>query len=273
MFNQIKLLLLKSFESNGYSLTKLQPNKYSYFFWPSFFSLFPLMSFSIEEYIIPEIGHLMIMNSKIFFGMMNLLTISIIPNTGINIPFLLIDIMKIFSKVISFIEYYDCTKNGTDSENHKKLVKKYAVIQNYEEKPNWYIKERTKYSLIKAGKNEKIMINMISDSIEEYVKLSINKEKNRENLGKLIKFRERMIKEGNPSSSTIEKIFGKEESKLFFEKVVMPMEKDVIFGENIVDKNITNIKKKNGCIFIIFGIGIIISILFYYYKKILFKQN
>lgn len=36
-------------------------------------------------------------------------------------------------------------------------------------------------------------------------------------------FRERMINEGNPSSTTLEKVFGKDGARDFFVKCVMPM--------------------------------------------------
>ena len=67
------------------------------------------------------------------------------------------------------------------------------------------------------------MHNMIIESIKAY-SLEISKaEASIDNLKGLSSFRGRMISEGNPSSSVLEKVFGKDGAADFFRSCVMPM--------------------------------------------------
>lgn len=65
--------------------------------------------------------------------------------------------------------------------------------------------------------------HMIIESIKAY-SLEISKaEASIDNLKGLSSFRDRMISEVNPSSSVLEKVFGKDGAADFFRSCVMPM--------------------------------------------------
>ena len=80
-------------------------------------------------------------------------------------------------------------------------------------------------SLIKAGEQADMSIleQMVEDSMTEYLKLTLAAQKDENNLAGLRAFRQRMIEDGNPASSTMDKVLGKKGSIVFFEKIVMPI--------------------------------------------------
>ncbi|MBR4795502.1 MAG: hypothetical protein IK050_03580, partial [Lachnospiraceae bacterium] len=106
------------------------------------------------------------------------------------------------------------------------VANRFANLTEYTEKPKWYVGERTPYSLIKCGdkSDELKLLDMIVNSVEEYRKEADNAGINEANIEGLKKFRYRMINEGNPSSSVLEKVFGKEGAKKFFTTCVMPVD-------------------------------------------------
>ena len=81
------------------------------------------------------------------------------------------------------------------------------------------------YSLIKCGgeSDERLLEEMILASIDAYKAEISCAETDPANIAGLKAFRERMINEGNPSSSVLEKVFGKEGAKEFFNRCVIAM--------------------------------------------------
>lgn len=203
---------------------EIPKDNYSDFSYPGW--LLKLMKFKTQRYKIKGFGHFMSMETKSFFGM-QLLTISFMPGEGVSIPYFLIDIMIMGKKRIAFLEYYDCTDGHPDMKNLEEFSQMYKDLPNYNEKPNWYISERTKYSLIKNELDDETLKNMVLDSVKAYNKELIGASIDEKNLKGLSSFRERMINEGNPSSSILERVFGKEGARDFFIKCVMPMGSDI----------------------------------------------
>lgn len=187
--------------------------------------IMPIMHFEINQYQLKGFGQIMNMNSTAMKGLMKLTTIAFTPNEGGDIPFLLIDCMEMKNKLTVFVEYYDCTGKQLDLATLNQLKEKYAAVRNYEEKPAWYISERMNCSLIKAGEQADMSVleQMVEDSMTEYLKLALAVQKDENNLAGLRAFRQRMIEDGNPASSTMDKVLGKKGSIVFFEKIVMPI--------------------------------------------------
>lgn len=206
--------------TSGTDHSKIPEDAYSRFSYPK---LIKLMKFDVRRYRINGFGHMMTMRTSGPFGM-QLLTLSFMPFEGNSVPYLLIDIMKVGKKRLIFVEYYDCTAEKTAQPLLRKVCEKYADVPDYEEKPAWYIGERTDYSLIKSLKaDSKVSLSEIAaDSIRAYKKSAFSAGKSADNLTGLMKFRERMINEGNPSSGILKKVFGEKGAADFFKKCVMP---------------------------------------------------
>ena len=166
----------------------------------------------------------MTMHTKTVFGM-ELLTASFMPGASVSVPYLLIDIMSVGKKLIAFVEYYDCRAEKMPPKSLEKVRDTFAGLEEYKEKPAWYLQERAPYSLIKHGKkaDRDNLLRMVRASVEAYAKEAADASVDASNLSGLEAFRERMIHEGNPSSATLEKVFGKDGARDFFIKCVMPM--------------------------------------------------
>ena len=208
--------------SGQYELSEVPADEYSRMRWPK---LLPLMKFEVTRYLVKDYGHLMLMRTRAMGGMMQLCTVSFMPSEGLTVPYLLIDCMTMKQKRTVFVEYYDCTADGVRSEALNETAAKYTSIPDYSEKPAWYIAERMPCSLIKGtgnGKEEQLK-NMLADSLQAYLLTCKDAGRKEENLIGLKAFQERMINEGNPSSSTMEKLLKKDGAERFFRTVVMPL--------------------------------------------------
>ena len=208
--------------SKQYELSEVPADGYSIMQWPK---LLPMMKFKVTRYQVKGFGHLMLMRTRAMGGMMQLCTVSFMPSEGLTVPYLLIDCMTMKQKRTVFVEYYDCTADGVKAEALNETAAKYADVPDYSEKPAWYIAERMPCSLIKGTANgeEEQLKKMLSDSLKAYLMTCKDAEKNEENLVGLKAFQERMIREGNPSSSTMEKLLKKDGAERFFRTVVMPL--------------------------------------------------
>ena len=157
---------------------------------------------------------------------MKLTTASFTPSEGASVPYLLIDMMSMKDKRTVFVEYYDRTAGGADIPELDELKKEYSDIPDYGEKPAWYVGERMPCSLIKGGKaeDEDRLLEMVLRSLEAYADAAASAPKDAANLHRLKAFADRMVKEGNPSSGTMEKVLGKDGAEEFFRTAVMPVE-------------------------------------------------
>ena len=185
----------------------------------------PLMRFCADRYCVDGFGHLMLMQTRAMGGLMQLVTASFTPSEGGTVPYLLIDMMQMGKKRTVFVEYYDCTVSGVSAPALDALASRYADVPAYAEKPAWYIAERMPCSLIKGTTDgsEDRLLAMVRDSLAAYADLCRTAPKDPENLTALRAFQDRMIKDGNPSSATMEKVLGKDGAERFFREVVMPL--------------------------------------------------
>lgn len=193
-------------------------------YWPH---LVPMMHMHAKAYIVPSYGSIFALQTDAMHGAMKLATIVCTPCSGGRVPVLLIDVMKMKKKQAVFVEYYDCTAQGCDASLLNKTAEKYASLPAYEEKPAWYIKERMPASLIKTGENWQQLTAMAVDSMSVYAQMIVADRPDvfaAANKKKLSAFIERMVKEGNPSSSTMVRVLGKEKAEEFFRTVIMPKE-------------------------------------------------
>lgn len=203
--------------------TQLPKDAYSAMKYPKFI---PLMHFNVNRYRIDGFGQLMCMHTTTKFGM-ELLTCSFMPYEGNEIPYLLIDIMAMRRKLVSFTEFYDCTKEQKEYPQLKEIHEKYNGLPEYQEKPAWYVNERAPYSLIKGSdiEDERVFA-CITDTVQTYMNIARTADRNMENLEGLKLFRERMITEGNPSTNILNRVLGTNEAKTFFKKCVMPLSEE-----------------------------------------------
>ena len=205
----------------GKKYTPAQRDGYTDFAWPK---VPKLMRFHTERYRVDGYGHFMTMQTRTAFGM-ELLTASFMPGEGVRVPYCLIDIMTVGKKRTVFVEFYDCTAQKSEMPRLEQVTSRYAALGEYSEKPKWYVGERAPYSLIKCGGkgDETLLEEMIFASLDAYNAEISRADVDPANIAGLKAFRERMINEGNPSSSALEKVFGKEGAKDFFVRCVMPI--------------------------------------------------
>ena len=190
--------------TSGTDHTLVTEDGYSRFSYPK---LIKLMKFDVRRYRINGFGNMMTMRTKGPFGM-RLLTMSFMPFEGNSVPYLLTDIMEVGKKRLIFVEYYDCTAERSEQPLLKRVCEKYSEC----------------HSMIKSLEaDSKVSLSEIAaDSIRAYKKSAFSAGKSGENLAGLMKFRERMINEGNPSSDILKKVFGEKGAADFFKKCVMP---------------------------------------------------
>ena len=181
-----------------------------------------MMRFRLEQYEAEGLGNLCVLRTKAMLGLMKLVTVVVTPNTGRNVPFLLIDTMDMGKKHLCYVEYYDCTAEGADRDLLLAAGAPYADIENYAERPAWYAGERMKGSLIKTGDRTRLE-QMALDALAAYREQAAAAPVKEENLAGLRAFQQRMVQEGNPSTAALTRTLGKEGAEAFFRTVVMPV--------------------------------------------------
>jgi len=183
--------------------------------------LLPVMRFRVDRYSVSGFGHVMIMHTTTKMGM-ELITMSFMPSECVDLPYLLIDAMSMKKKRCVFVEYYGCGMEELADDALKDVYDDYCDLPDYEEKENWYIKERMPYSLVKTGEEDEL-VNMAVSSVKAYLGSVRNTRFIPEYKGKLKAFRERMIVEGNPSSKTLNMLLKEDGARTFMETVIMPL--------------------------------------------------
>lgn len=185
-----------------------------------------IMNFEIHQHHIGSFGQLMTMDTKMMGGLMKLSTIVLTPNSGINMPFLLIDTMQMPGKNLAYVEYYDLTENGANMTRSESYKERFSEIPDYDETPAWYIERRTPYSLIKGGKGVKKekLDEMVLFCLDCYFDAMNSAQVNEKNIENLKKFQDEMVTLGNPSTKTMSKVLGSADAaEYFFRRIVMPM--------------------------------------------------
>ena len=182
----------------------------------------PMMRFHLEQYEAEGLGNLCVLKTRAMLGLMLLTTVVVTPNTGKNVPFLLIDTMDMGKKHLCYVEYYDCTANGADKDLLLAAAAPYADVADYAEKPAWYISERMAGSLIKVGDRARLE-QIALDALQAYGEQAAAAPVKPENLAGLKTFQQRMIREGNPSTAALTRALGKEGAETFFRTAVMPL--------------------------------------------------
>ena len=185
--------------------------------------LLPFMRFYVKHYGAPEFGNVFSMYTKAMGGKMQLCTLVLTPNQYTDVPLLLMDVMAFGKKRAAFVEYYDCTYRHMPQDTLYAVKERYASLPDYPEKPAWYVGERTDYSLIKGGTDDQSLLTMLLDSIDAYGTVcKAAREGREENQAGLCAFIERMVRDGNPSSATLNKVLGPERAERFFRQMIMP---------------------------------------------------
>ena len=181
-----------------------------------------MMRFRLGQYEAEGLGNLCVLRTKAMLGLMQLTTVVVTPNTGKNVPFLLIDTMDMGKKHLCYVEYYDCTADGADKDLILAASAPYEDIADYAEKPAWYVSERMAGSLIKTGDRTRLE-QMALDALRAYCEQAAAAPVKPENLPGLKAFQQRMVREGNPSTAALTRTLGKEGAETFFQTVVMPV--------------------------------------------------
>lgn len=192
-------------------------------------SWLPLMKFEVHQYPIEGFGQMMTMDTAAMGGIMKLSTIVFTPSSGINLPLLLIDTMKMPGKNLAYVEYYDHSEGGAYVHLSETYKERFAEIPDYEETPAWYVERRTPYSLIKGGKgvSREALDKMVLFAVDCYLESLNGADVNEKNIERLKAFRKEMVELGNPSTATMTKVLGsKEAADYFFERIVMPIGKE-----------------------------------------------
>lgn len=212
--------------SEKFTLEKYDIGDFEKFTYPKFL---PIMKYSVDKYSVCGLGNMTILQNKTL-NLMSLITVVLTPDLSKNIPFAIIDLVTINNKFISFFEFFDSHTNDDEviqnfKETTLELKKKYENLEDYKEKPNWYVPLRAKYSLLKHGKKDKEdeIVNMLMDYFDEYL-IFVSKAKepidSTYSKKKLVAFVDDLINKGNPSSEPITKALGENNAKTFFKDIV-----------------------------------------------------
>lgn len=201
-----------------YGAKKQLEDRYSHM---KYLKFLPLMHFYVDQYELDGYGHIMSMHTTTKMGM-ELLTLSFMPGSGKNLPYLLMDSMTMKSKRCVFVEYYGCGNRDLNDAALKEVFEKYKNLPDYVEKTGWYISEREPYSLIKSGTEEELT-EMAAASLEAYLSSIDSAVVDPGYTMQLDAFRARMIEDGNPSSKTLEMLLKKDGAVKFMKEVVMPL--------------------------------------------------
>lgn len=204
---------------DDYRYQKLPDDRYSHMKYPR---ILTLMDFYVDQYRISGFGRMMLMHTKTKMGM-ELLTVSLMPAGGLNLPFLLLDAMTMKEKRCIFVEYYGCGNEDLNDARLKEVHERYKDLEEYPEKDKWYVHEREPYSLIKKGIEDELTV-MAADAFRAYLSSVSGCHEDPEYVRQLEAFRERMIREGNPSSSTLNMLLKKDGAETFMKEAVMPVE-------------------------------------------------
>ena len=188
----------------------------------AFPSIVKIMKFRTDRYALEGFGKLMVMHTTTKMGM-ELLTLSFMPSNGLNVPYFLLDAMSMKKKRCVFVEYYGCGNENLECGALKELYESQRLLPDYTEKPNWYVAERESYSLIKTG-SEQQLTGMAEKSVRAYLSLIPLAHEDPQYKEQLRAFRQRMIDDGNPSSSTLHMLLGRYGAERFMKKEVMPLD-------------------------------------------------
>lgn len=209
-----------------FPLEEETPKQYVHMKYPSWL---PLMRFETHQYRAEGFGTMSTFLTTGMGGRMKLATMVFTPSKGVQVPLLLLDCMVMPKRemAVCFVEFYDCTEHGAgEDEAFVKLYETYREYPSYPEQPAWYIKERTPYSLIKSDSLEQKgegVRGMVEDAVRAYTSVASRAPKREGEARKLLAFQQRMVTEGNPSSSILEKVLGKNGAADFFKSVIMPV--------------------------------------------------
>lgn len=211
--------VIKELMNNYYRPEPMQADEFSAFHWPK---LIPLMRFQTERFEIPGLGRAALVKSKAM-GAVHMLTLMVSPSEGVSVPLLKVEAMETKGKSTVFIEYYDCTANGTDLSGFEAVSEKYSSLVDYPEKAAWYIDKRSKGSVSKfALENEaEQLVGLVRDSVDAYMKASQAADADSENRKGLADFCERVINEGMPLYESFSKILGKSKADTFFRETIL----------------------------------------------------
>ncbi len=207
---------------SAFSARDITPPAYAAMKYPR---LLPVMRFRCRQYELKGYGNLFVMDTRAMGGLMQLSTVVFTPCSGAAVPLLLIDTMQMKKKNLAYVEYYDCTASGACLPEAEGQRAEFADIPDYSEKPAWYVDRRTPYSLIKGGEgaDPRALEDMVRTCLERYLRGAAAAPKDPDNLPRLKAFRQDMLRLGNPSSETLNKVLGERGAEEMFLSVIMPV--------------------------------------------------
>lgn len=194
------------------------------FYYPKFIHI---MKFNIEQYEILGLGNMAILQGK-GFGLMKILTVVFTPSIKRDIPFVIVDFIKMVNKRTVFVEFYTNHVIKKDSihnlENKlKKLSVKYGDIENYIEEPNWYTNLRNVYSPLKKStkEQEQLLYEMVIEYLQAYLSCVSNSTRETESKNTQLEgFINDLIYKGNPSTRVLKKALGEEDTIKLFNEII-----------------------------------------------------
>ncbi|MBR2810641.1 MAG: hypothetical protein IKD69_04600 [Solobacterium sp.] len=198
--------------------------------WPK---MLPVMKLQAGQYRAEGFGHVMTLETNAMGGFMKLATIVFTPNEGYDIPLLLLDIMFMGDKTTVFAEYYDLAETE-ETQALDQLYEAYQDLDDYKERPHWYIQERAPYSLIKSVKADQKgrILRMALEEAEIYGLMAryaflkgASEDEKAFRRSRIKAFQDRMVKEGNPSEEALKRVLGSR-AEAFFREVIMPAQQE-----------------------------------------------
>lgn len=187
-----------------------------------------LLKFNISQYEVENLGNLAILRCY-GLNIVNMITVVFTPNKKLDIPFVIVDFIKMANQKTVFVEFYlNHMKDKQKIEEFEYILKKvnykYSTIEDYIETPQWYTPLRSEYSPLKKmiqDYEDDRLYKMVLENIEKYLDYvgTIKPDEDYKN-EELESFINDLIYKGNPSTKIFEKSIGKEETIRLFKEII-----------------------------------------------------
>jgi hypothetical protein len=109
------------------------------------------LRFSIRSYLVPNLGHVSVMEAKGFFGLMKMDTIIITP-TAVDMPLLSYDRVLAMGNDTLFLELYDTILDHADLSGLEAAKNSAAYLPDHDLGKHWYDSIKLPVSISKKGK-------------------------------------------------------------------------------------------------------------------------
>ncbi len=178
------------------------------------------MSFSVNAYKAWGLGHVSLMSSRGFFGLMKMDTLIIVPDE-MDLPLFSYDRIKAMGNDTLIFELYDTLLTPFDSPELERIKEKYSFLPEMKNEKRWYESLRLPVCVAKRSKDSKAGDLLAQEYFSAFLSTECGKtwdiEKKRE---KSRAYVDGLIKNGGTSTDVFRKKFGDEKTADLFRRVL-----------------------------------------------------